>query len=83
MCYSILQAFSIIIAAYTTEVLFTRSDPIFPSAEVCYLNDAAQKSDYRICHNGIAVAVSSILICMMLLTFDTIIPCLNKSVSTA
>jgi len=82
MCCSILQAFSIIIAAYTTELLFTDSDPLSPSVAICYLNDAAQKSDHRICHNGIAAAVSSILICMMLLTFDTIIPCLNRSVST-
>ena len=82
MCYFILQAFSIIIAAYTTEVGFTNSDPIFPSTAICYHNGRAQNSGYRICHNGVAAAVSSILICMMLLTFDTIIPCLNRSVST-
>ena len=82
MCYFILQAFSIIIAAYTTELGFTSSEPILPSAAICYVNYAALKSDHRICHNGVAAAVSSILICMMLLTFDAIIPCLNRSVST-
>ena len=81
MCCFILQAFSIIIAAYTTEVGFTSSDPIYPSRDICYFNGGAQKSGHRICHNGIAAAVSSILICMMLLTFDAIIPCLNRSVS--
>jgi len=77
----ILQAFSVIIAAYTTELSFTSAEPIIPSRLICYANGGAEKSDHRVCSNGIAAAISSILVSMMLLMFDAFIPCLDKTVS--
>ena len=63
-----------------SEAAFTSSEPIVPSAIICYNNGGAFKSGHRICHNGLAAAITSILMCMMLLIFDTFIPCLNKLV---
>ena len=65
---------------FTSELLFSEESNLNPAAFMCYANSGAEKSDHRICHNGIAAAVSSILVCMMLLIFDTFIPCLNKMV---
>jgi len=77
-----LQAFSIIIAAYTTELNFTSADPIIPSRAICYLNGWADQSGHRVCSNGIATAISSIiLVSMTLLIFDAFIPCVNRTVS--
>ena len=72
--------FSIIVAAYISELRFTTANAIYPSTAICYDNPAAEHSDYRICHNGIAAAVSSILVCMVLLILDLFIPCLDKVV---
>ncbi|XP_065905153.1 uncharacterized protein [Dysidea avara] len=71
-------AFSVVIVGFTSELLFSEESNLNPAAFMCYANSGAEKSDHRICHNGIAAAVSSILVCMMLLIFDTFIPCLNK-----
>ena len=74
------QGFSIVIAAYTAELVGTRADPIVPSTVICFGNQY-KESAHRVCKNGIAAAISSILVCMMLLMFDVFIPCLDKMVS--
>jgi len=84
--FNISQMFSIVIAAYISELTFTSTYPTTPlrtpsASSVCYDNPAAAQSGHRICLNGVAASVSSILVCMMLLTFDAFIPCLNKMVS--
>ena len=80
-CFRTLQAFSVVIAGFISEAAFTSSDPIVPSAIICYNNGGAFKSGHRICHNGLAAAIASILVCMMLLIFDAFVPCLNRMVS--
>ena len=69
-----------VIVGFTSELLFSKESDLNFATVICYANSGAEKSDHRICHNGIAAAVSSILVCMMLLIFDTFIPCLNKMV---
>ena len=74
------QAFSVVIVGYTSELAFTNAEPMIPSRYICYSNPGAYQSGHHICNNGVAAAVSSILVCMMLLNFDVFIPCLDKMV---
>ena len=79
--------FSIIIAAYTTEITIGRFVATEPSvvtkvSTICYGNPAAEHSDHRICSSLIAAAISSIMVCMVLMIFDAFIPCVNNTVST-
>jgi len=62
-------------------VSFTQTKEIVPSRLICYANGGAEKSSHRVCSNGIAAAISSILVSMMLLMFDAFVPCLDKTVS--
>ncbi|XP_065914573.1 uncharacterized protein [Dysidea avara] len=71
-------AFSVVIVGYTSELAFTNAEPMIPSRYICYSNPGAYQSGHHICNNGVAAAVSSILVCMMLLNFDVFIPCLDK-----
>jgi len=71
---------SIVVVAFTTEITFGGSDDLLAATVICYSNGAAEKSSTRICINGVAATISSILISMMLLTFDAIIPCVDKRV---
>ena len=75
-----MQLFSIIIAAYTTEITFATSNPDSAVGTICYDNPAAEDSGHRICHSLVAAAISSILICMVLMIFDVFIPCVDKTV---
>ncbi|XP_065896346.1 uncharacterized protein [Dysidea avara] len=73
----VIIGFSIVIAAYTAELVGTQADPIVRSTVICFGNQY-KESAHRVCKNGIAAAISSILVCMMLLMFDVFIPCLDK-----
>ena len=80
------QVFSIIIAAYHSELYFARD---FESAEdqpvlVCAYNDPDDDYyGYRACSNSIAAAIVAIFVCNVLLIIDLLIPCLNAGVSTS
>ena len=82
-----IQVFSIIIAAYTTEITIgglvaTEPSVVAKVSAICYVNPAAEHSDHRICSSLIAAAISSIMVCMILMIFDAFIPCVNNTVST-
>ena len=72
-----LQFFCVVIAAYTTEITFQSTHK---ASSVCFTNPGAEKSDARICHSLMGVAISSILVCMVLMIFDVFIPCLDTKV---
>jgi len=79
-----LQAFSIVIVSYTVELTYvqpTNNDfDIVASNLICYENPHTMSSGHRICHNGVAAAVSSILVCIILLIIDAFIPCVHDKV---
>ena len=76
------QAFSIVIASFTVELTYTNTDrDLCVSQVICYGNPHTLSSGHRICHNGIAAAVSSILACMILLLFDVFVPCVHYKVN--
>ena len=75
-----LQFFCVIIAAYTTEITFARTDSASAARSICYDNPKDQTSSPRICHSLMGVAVSSILVCMVLMILDVFIPCVNIKV---
>ena len=75
-----LQFFCVVIAAYTTEITFARTDSATAASSICYNNPKAQTSSPRICHSLMGVAISSILVCMVLIILDVFIPCVNIQV---
>ena len=75
-----LQLLCIIITAFTTEITFGDTDVDGAAGSICYLNPKAEHSDSRICFSLVAAAISSIMVCMMLMIFDTLIPCVNTMV---
>ena len=75
-----LQFFCVVIAAYTTEISSQTTDSAYAASHVCYSNPKAEISGGRICHSLIGVAISSILVCMVLMIFDVFIPCVNTKV---
>ena len=72
----ILQIFSIVIAAFTTELIHGKTQVDEAASSVCYY----QRGDIHICIGLVAVAISSIMVCMMLMILDVLIPCVNKMV---
>ena len=75
-----LQFFCVVIAAYTTEITYPRTGSAYAAHFVCYHNPKADKSGFRICLSLMGVAISSILVCMVLMIFDVFIPCVNTKV---
>ena len=75
-----LQFFCVVIAAYTIEITFQSTDGAYAASLVCYRNPKADKSGFRICLSLMGVAISSILVCMVLMIFDVFIPCVNTKV---
>ena len=86
MSFNTLQAFCVVISAYTTEIfiMFQYTSSTYysfdPVAEICYNNPIAKESGHRICHSLMATAISSIMVCMMLMIIDLFIPCVNTMV---
>ena len=78
--YIYLQLFCIIIAAYITEISFGSSSSADAVYQVCYENPKAETSGHRICNSLMGVAISSILVCMVLMIFDVFIPCVDLKV---
>ena len=75
-----LQFFCVVIAAYTTEITFPSTDSARAADRVCFGTPKTEKSGNRICHSLMGVAISSILVCMVLMIFDVFIPCLDTKV---
>ena len=76
----VLQFFCVIISAYTTEITFANTDSATAARLICYGNPKALTSSPRICHSLMGVAISSILVCMVLMILDVFIPCVNTKV---
>ena len=72
-----MQMFCVAVAAYTTEITYRSTDSAYAVSEICYGNPKAEKSGHRICHSLMATAISSIMVCMMLMIFDVFIPCVD------
>ena len=68
------------IAAYTTELIFPRTDSALVGNSVCYRNPKAEIRGPRICHSLMGAAISSIMVCMVLMIFDVFIPCVDTMV---
>ena len=79
-----LQLFCILIAAFSTEVVFgvTNTDVDMRVYPICYENPKAVHSGHRICHSLFGTAISSILVSMILMIFDVLIPCVDTKVMT-
>ena len=69
------------VAAYTTEITFASTDSAGAARQVCYQNPKAETSGHRICHSLMGVAISSIMLCMVLMIFDVFIPCVDPMVT--
>ena len=72
--------FCVAIAAYTTEITFASTDSAYVAGHICYQNPKAETSGHRICHSLMGTAISSILLCMVLMIFDVFIPCVDTMV---
>ena len=76
-----LQLFCIIIAAYTTEfTLASGAGNNHGVYQICYENPTAEDSGHRICLSLMATAISSIMVCMVLMVLDVFIPCVDSMV---
>ena len=78
-----LQIFSVVIATYISEISFGN---VYTKTNlgvymICYANPNAVDSSYRICNSLVGAAISSIMVCMMLMIFDVFIPCVDKMVN--
>ena len=72
--------FCVVIAAYTTEIIVPRTDSATAADIICYNNPKAETSGPRICNSLMGVAISSIMVCMVLMIFDVFIPCVDTKV---
>ena len=73
------------VAAYTTEITYSipnadRLSSAYAAGVICYANPKAEDSGHRICHGLMGAAISSIMVCMMLMIFDVFIPCVDTMV---
>ena len=78
-----LQLFCIVIAAYTTEIsiyTFQSTNSAYAAHLICYDNPKAETSGFRVCLSLMGVAISSILVCLVLMILDVFIPCVNTKV---
>ena len=80
MPFNTLQAFCVVVAAYTIEIRFASTDSAGAAYLICYDNPKALASGHRICYSLMATAISSIMVCMMLMIIDLFIPCVNTMV---
>ena len=69
-----------VVAAYTTENKIASTDDAYAANLICYHNPNAKESGHRICHSLMATAISSIMVCMVLMIIDVFIPCVDKMV---
>ena len=70
------------VAAYRTELFFAGIEKIqgLPT-EVCGHKEGDEYRGDRVCNNGVAAAVITVIVCVMLLIIDMLVPCFNTSVS--
>ena len=71
------------VAAYTTEITYSNADRLssaYAAGVICYHNPNAKDSGHRICHGLMGAAISSIMVCMVLMIIDVFIPCVNTMV---
>ena len=69
-----------VIAAYTVEITFGITTSAADAGKICYDNCEAKTSGWRICFSLMGVAISSIMVCMVLMIFDVFIPCVDMKV---
>ena len=74
------QLFCLVIAAFTTEITFGNTDVDHVAKKICSSNPRAKISGGRICLSLVATAITSIIICVVLMIFDVFIPCVDKMV---
>ena len=74
------QLFCIVIAAFTADIRFGNTDVDHVAEKICYGNPRAKISGGRICLSLVATAITSIIICVVLMIFDVLIPCVDKMV---
>ena len=72
--------FCVTVAAYTTEITTPSTHSAGAVYLICYGNPKAETSGHRICHSLMATAISSIMVCMMLMIIDLFIPCVDTKV---
>ena len=70
----------IVIAAFTSEITFGGTEVDQSSNPICYDNPKAEHSGTRICLSLVATAISSIMVCMMLIIIDVLVPCVDTMV---
>ena len=75
-----MQLFCIVIAAFTAEITYGQTDVHYATSRICYYNPKAIHSSHRICFSLLASAISSIMVCMVLMILDVFIPCVEKMV---
>ena len=75
-----MQMFCVAVAAYTTEITYSNTDSANAAYLICYDNPKALTSGHRICHSLMGAAISSIMVCMVLMIFDVFIPCVDTMV---
>ena len=75
-----MQLFCIVIAAFTAEITYGQTDVHYATYGICYYNPKAIQSGHRICFSLLASAISSIMVCMVLMILDVFIPCVEKMV---
>ena len=78
------QVFSIIIAAYHSELFFARGTGAAddqPVSVCTYTDSDDDYYGYRVCNNSIAAAIVAIAVCNVMLIIDLLIPCVNAGVS--
>ena len=78
----ILQLLCIVIVAFATEITFGSTDVDRTARTICFDNPKAKNSGVRICCSLIAAAFSSIMVCMVLMIFDVLIPCVDAMVKS-
>ena len=72
--------FCVAVAAYTTEINYPRTDSANAAYQICYYSPKTAYSGPRICNSLMGAAVSSIMVCMVLMIFDVFIPCVDTMV---
>ena len=75
-----MQLFCVVIAAFTAEITYGETDVDYATYGICYYNPKAIHSGHRICFSLLASAISSIMVCMVLMILDVFIPCVEKMV---
>jgi len=69
----------VVIAAYTVEITFGITTSAGAARQICTYCDA-KASNVRTCFSLMGVAISSIMVCMVLMILDIFIPCVDLKV---